>query len=79
MEIIGSTIDDAAGEAFDKSAKLLGFPYPGGPLIDKHARNGNPKRFEFNNAAMIAITGKYMYDKGLFADQSIAAKARIEF
>lgn len=184
MEIIGSTIDDAAGEAFDKSAKLLGFPYPGGPLIDKHARNGNPKRFEFSkpqikhydfsfsglktsilyflqkqekenpdfireniddlcasiqhtiieillkklkkaskdlnireiaiaggvsansglrtaieetakelnwntyipkfeyctdNAAMIAITGKYMYDKGLFADQSIAAKARIEF
>ncbi len=183
MEIIGSTIDDAAGEAFDKSAKLLGFPYPGGPLIDKHAHNGNPERFAFSkpqikaydysfsglktsilyflqkqekenphfirenlddlcasiqhtiieillkklkkaakdlnireiaiaggvsansglrnaigkaaeelswnvyipkfeyctdNAAMIAITGKYMYDKGLFADQSIAAKARIE-
>ena len=47
MEIIGSTIDDAAGEAFDKSAKLLGFPYPGGPLIDKHAKNGNPLAFEF--------------------------------
>lgn len=183
MEVIGSTIDDAAGEAFDKSAKLLGFPYPGGPLIDKHAQNGNPKRFEFSkpqikeydfsfsglktsilyflqkqekenphfiqenlddlcasiqhsiieilikkikkaakelsikeiaiaggvsansglrkaiesaaqelnwniyipkfeyctdNAAMIAITGKFMYEKGLFADQSIAAKARIE-
>lgn len=183
MEIIGSTIDDAAGEAFDKSAKLLGFPYPGGPLIDKHAQNGNPERFTFSkpqikaydysfsglktsilyflqkqekenphfirenlddlcasiqhaiievllkklkkaakdlnireiaiaggvsansglrnaigktaeelswnvyipkfeyctdNAAMIAITGKYMYDKGLFANQSIAAKARIE-
>lgn len=183
MEIIGSTIDDAAGEAFDKSAKLLGFPYPGGPLIDKHAQNGNPLRFEFNkpvmnnydfsfsglktsilyfiqkqekinpqfvqenlddlcasiqhtiieilmkklqlaaknlnikeiaiaggvsankglrntleqkakqlgwkvyipkfeyctdNAAMIAITGKYMFDKGLFADQTITAKPRVE-
>ena len=48
MEVIGTTIDDAAGEAFDKSAKLLGFPYPGGPLIDKHAQNGDPKKFEFS-------------------------------
>ncbi len=48
MEVIGSTIDDAAGEAFDKSAKILGFPYPGGPYIDKHARNGNPLKFEFS-------------------------------
>ncbi len=47
MEVIGSTIDDAAGEAFDKAAKLLGFPYPGGPLIDKHAKEGNPKSFDF--------------------------------
>lgn len=47
MKVIGETIDDAAGEAFDKSAKLLGLPYPGGPLIDKHAANGNPKRFQF--------------------------------
>lgn len=47
MEVIGSTIDDAAGEAFDKAAKLLGFPYPGGPLVDKHAKNGDPKAFEF--------------------------------
>ena len=47
MSIIGETIDDAAGEAFDKSAKLLGLPYPGGPLIDKHAENGNPLRFQF--------------------------------
>ena len=47
MEILGSTIDDAAGEAFDKTAKLLGFPYPGGPLIDKHAKNGKPDAFEF--------------------------------
>ncbi len=47
MSILGETIDDAAGEAFDKSAKLLGLPYPGGPLIDKHAENGNPLRFQF--------------------------------
>ncbi len=47
MEIIGKTIDDAVGEAFDKSAKILGLPYPGGPLIDKYAQQGNPKRFKF--------------------------------
>ena len=47
LEVIGETLDDAAGEAFDKSAKLLGLPYPGGPLIDKYAREGNPTRFTF--------------------------------
>ena len=47
MKVIGETIDDAAGEAFDKSAKLLGLPYPGGPLIDQYAKNGNSKRFSF--------------------------------
>ncbi len=47
MKVIGETIDDAAGEAFDKSAKLLGLPYPGGPLIDKYAANGNAQRFLF--------------------------------
>ena len=47
MEIIGETIDDAVGEAFDKSAKLLGLPYPGGPLIDKYAKEGNPQAFAF--------------------------------
>ena len=47
MEILGNTLDDAVGEAFDKSAKLLGFPYPGGPLIDKHAQLGNPRAFQF--------------------------------
>jgi N6-L-threonylcarbamoyladenine synthase len=181
MKVIGTTIDDAAGEAFDKAAKMLGFPYPGGPLIDKNAKNGNALKFEFSkpnipnydysfsglktsilyflqkqlklndnfiaenledlcasiqkaiidtllkkvqkasqdlniseiaiaggvsansglrdaltklsseknwnvyfpkfeyctdNAAMIAITGRFMYEKGLFADQSIAATAR---
>ncbi len=47
MKVIGETIDDAAGEAFDKSAKLLGLPYPGGPLIDKYAKEGNHTRFKF--------------------------------
>lgn len=47
MQVIGQTIDDAAGEAFDKSAKLLGLPYPGGPLIDKYAKEGNADAFKF--------------------------------
>ncbi|MCG2611558.1 tRNA (adenosine(37)-N6)-threonylcarbamoyltransferase complex transferase subunit TsaD [Flavobacterium sp. SM15] len=47
MEIIGETTDDAVGEAFDKTAKILGLPYPGGPLIDKYAQSGNPKAFTF--------------------------------
>ncbi|WP_028979540.1 tRNA (adenosine(37)-N6)-threonylcarbamoyltransferase complex transferase subunit TsaD [Sporocytophaga myxococcoides] len=47
MEILGETQDDAVGEAFDKSAKLLGLPYPGGPLIDKYAQEGNPQAYSF--------------------------------
>lgn len=47
MEILGQTIDDAAGEAFDKCAKVMGLPYPGGPHIDRLAAEGNPKRFKF--------------------------------
>jgi len=47
MEILGETLDDAVGEAFDKSAKILGLPYPGGPLVDKYAQLGNPKAFPF--------------------------------
>ena len=47
MEIVGETLDDAAGEAFDKTAKLLNLPYPGGPLIDKYAQLGNPLAFKF--------------------------------
>ena len=47
MEIIGETTDDAVGEAFDKTAKILGLPYPGGPLIDQFAKEGNPKAFPF--------------------------------
>ena len=48
MEIIGQSFDDAAGEAFDKCAKVLGLPYPGGPFIDKYARNGDPAAFNFS-------------------------------
>lgn len=47
MKVIGQTIDDAAGEAFDKTAKMLGLPYPGGPLIDKYAKDGNPLAYRF--------------------------------
>jgi len=47
MEIIGETTDDAVGEAYDKSAKILGLPYPGGPLVDKYAQLGNPKAYAF--------------------------------
>ena len=48
FEILGETIDDAVGEAFDKTAKLLGLPYPGGPLIDKYAKSGKPEVFSFS-------------------------------
>ncbi|MDD2621766.1 MAG: tRNA (adenosine(37)-N6)-threonylcarbamoyltransferase complex transferase subunit TsaD [Bacteroidales bacterium] len=54
MKIIGTTIDDAAGETFDKAAKILGFPYPGGPLIDTCAKEGNPHAFVFNQANIAA-------------------------
>jgi N6-L-threonylcarbamoyladenine synthase len=55
MEVLGETLDDAAGEAFDKSAKLLGLPYPGGPLIDKYAKEGNPKAFVFAKPQIAAL------------------------
>ena len=55
LEVIGETIDDAAGEAFDKSAKLLGLPYPGGPLIDKYAKDGDPRRFKFPEPQIAAL------------------------
>ena len=55
MKVIGETIDDAAGEAFDKTAKLLGLPYPGGPLIDKYAKEGDAKRFQFPEPQMLGL------------------------
>ncbi|MDE6139491.1 MAG: tRNA (adenosine(37)-N6)-threonylcarbamoyltransferase complex transferase subunit TsaD [Alistipes sp.] len=58
MEIIGSTIDDAAGEAFDKCAKVMGLPYPGGPVIDRLAREGDAKAFAF---AKPHVEGRFDY------------------
>lgn len=55
MEVLGETIDDAVGEAFDKSAKILGLPYPGGPLIDKYAQKGNPKAFVFSKPKVAGL------------------------
>ena len=55
MEVLGETLDDAVGEAFDKSAKILGLPYPGGPLIDKHAKLGNPKAFKFTKPKVAGL------------------------
>jgi N6-L-threonylcarbamoyladenine synthase len=58
MEIIGTTIDDAAGEAFDKCAKVMGLPYPGGPIIDRLAKEGNDKAFKF---AKPHVEGEFDY------------------
>jgi len=52
MEVIGQTIDDAAGEAFDKCAKVMGLPYPGGPFVDKLAKEGDPLRFAFSKPSI---------------------------
>lgn len=52
MEVIGETQDDAVGEAFDKAAKIMGLPYPGGPLIDQYAQAGNPKAYAFSKTSM---------------------------
>lgn len=55
LEILGETTDDAVGEAFDKTAKILGFPYPGGPLIDKFAKEGNPKAYAFTKPKVAGL------------------------
>ena len=55
MDIIGQTQDDAVGEAFDKAAKIMGLPYPGGPLIDRYAAAGNPNKFKFPDTDMPAL------------------------
>lgn len=55
MEIVGTTIDDAAGEAFDKCAKVMGLPYPGGPVIDKFASEGDPTRFKFAKPSVAGL------------------------
>jgi N6-L-threonylcarbamoyladenine synthase len=52
MEVLGQTQDDAVGEAFDKAAKIMGLPYPGGPMIDKYAQLGNPRAYKFSETSM---------------------------
>lgn len=66
MEVIGTTQDDAVGEAFDKSAKLLDFPYPGGPLIDKYAKDGNPEAYKFPHTAMPGLSFSFSGIKTAF-------------
>ena len=55
MEVLGQTIDDAAGEAFDKCAKVMGLPYPGGPVVDKYAQKGNPNAFTFSKPKIAGL------------------------
>ncbi|MBW3094053.1 tRNA (adenosine(37)-N6)-threonylcarbamoyltransferase complex transferase subunit TsaD [Bifidobacterium sp. 64T4] len=63
IDVVGTTLDDAAGECFDKVARLLGFPYPGGPHIDRHARNGNPKAIKVPQGLTQGQAGaKHPYD-----------------
>lgn len=66
MEVIGETQDDAVGEAFDKSAKLLGLPYPGGPLIDKYAQQGNREAFPFPETEMQGLNFSFSGIKTAF-------------
>jgi len=55
MQVIGRTIDDAAGEAFDKAAKIMGLPYPGGPLVDKFGKDGDPLKFKFSKPVISGL------------------------
>jgi len=55
MKVLGRTIDDAAGETFDKSAKIMGLPYPGGPVIDEYARKGDPEKFPFPHPSISGL------------------------
>lgn len=59
MQVVGQTIDDAVGEAFDKGAKLMGLPYPGGPMIDKLARDGDPLAFKFSKSNLADFDFSY--------------------
>ena len=66
MEVIGETQDDAVGEAFDKGAKLLGLPYPGGPLIDHYAQQGNPEAYPFPGTEMPGLSYSFSGIKTAF-------------
>ncbi len=66
MEVLGETLDDAVGEAFDKSAKLLGLPYPGGPLIDEYAQSGNPDTYQFPDTSTVGFNYSFSGIKTAF-------------
>jgi N6-L-threonylcarbamoyladenine synthase len=66
MKVIGETQDDAVGEAFDKAAKIMGLPYPGGPLIDQYAKEGNPKAYSFPDTAMQGLNFSFSGIKTAF-------------
>ena len=66
MEVIGETQDDAVGEAFDKAAKIMGLPYPGGPLIDQYAQAGNPKAYAFSKTSMPGLDFSFSGNKTAF-------------
>jgi N6-L-threonylcarbamoyladenine synthase len=66
MEVIGETQDDAVGEAFDKAAKIMGLPYPGGPLIDQYAKEGNPRAYSFPDTAMQGLNFSFSGIKTAF-------------
>ena len=66
MEVIGETQDDAVGEAFDKAAKIMGLPYPGGPMIDEYAKEGNPKAYSFPDTAMQGLNFSFSGIKTAF-------------
>ncbi len=66
MKVLGETTDDAVGEAFDKAAKIIGLPYPGGPLLDKYAREGDPHRFKFPKTRMSGYTYSFSGIKTAF-------------
>jgi N6-L-threonylcarbamoyladenine synthase len=83
MHIVGETIDDAAGEAFDKIAKILGLPYPGGPILDKMAQTGNPDCFQFPDSKVdnfdfsfsgLKTSVLYFIQKGVKEDADFVAK-----
>lgn len=68
MQLLGSTLDDAAGEAFDKGAKILGLPYPGGPLVDQHARTGDPRKYALPEPVVPGLDLSFSGMKTAFAN-----------
>jgi N6-L-threonylcarbamoyladenine synthase len=82
MKVIGQTQDDAVGEAFDKAAKIMGLPYPGGPLIDKYAQQGNPNAFKFPETNMPGLDFSFSGIKTAFLyflrDERVKNEAFVE-